>query len=78
MNKYQIIANDYIDNDYDFSEKMEALAADYIQENELDIEVDDLWNDATADQARESLKVASRENGGIFYVDDFYERLLSY
>lgn len=69
--KYQIIAYKYLNNQPEFSDRMEALAAEFIREKELNFEVDDLWNDATAEQAYKQLQMA-QEYGNIFYADDFF------
>lgn len=75
MNKYQLIVKDYLEEDEKFSDKMEELAADYIKEHDLPITVDYLWNDGTAEEARDSLYIASKEDG-IFFADLFFEDLI--
>jgi len=71
MNKYEIIPHLYLNNQPEFSDRMEALAADYIAEQELNLEVVDLWNDATAEQSCEQLEIA-QENNSLFYADEFF------
>lgn len=78
--KYEIIAKDYFDGEdiktLQLTEKMEALATEFIKERELDIEINDLWNDATAEKAYEIIHMCLYDNE-IFYADDFFEYLLT-
>jgi len=71
MSKYEIMSYQYLNNQPEFSDRMEALAVDYIAEQELNLDVDDLWNDATAEQAYAQLELA-QENNSLFYVDEFF------
>ena len=73
-NKYIIRANDFLDLDgAELSDKMEELAADYISENEVDAEVDDLWNDGVAEEFRDRLQSSPDSD---IYVDDYFQELI--
>ena len=76
--KYTIKISDYLDIEGEIkgevlSDKMEELAADYISENALDLEVNDLWNDGTAEEVRSIMFLNSESS---FFVDDYFQELV--
>lgn len=56
-------------------EKMEEIAAEYIKDNNLDLEIDDLWNDGLCEDVLERVNIARDENS-LFYVDEYFQELI--
>lgn len=76
MIKYTIDPKDIpIGYDAALDKKMKELAADYINDNNLDLEIDDLWNDGLCEDVQERVSLA-RENNGLFYAGEFFQELI--
>lgn len=54
---------------------MKEVATDFINDNNLDLEIDDLWNDGLCEDVQERVSLA-RENNGLFYAGEFFQELI--
>lgn len=57
------------------SKKMEELAAEYIKDNNLDLEIDDLWNDGLCEDVQERVELARNINK-LFYAGEYFQELI--
>lgn len=57
------------------SKKMEELAAQYIKDKNLDLEIDDLWNDGLCEDVQERVELARNINK-LFYAGEYFHELI--
>lgn len=75
---YKINAANFFDDDGELKsealdKKMEELAVSYLSEKHIDIDVDYLWNDGTAEEIRDILQNSPDSD---IYVDDYFQELI--
>lgn len=76
MIKYTIDPKDIpIGYDAVLDKKMKEVAADYINDNNLDLEIDDIWNDGLCEDVQERVELARNINQ-LFYAGEYFQELI--